>query len=254
MGMEKVNLYESQALREFTVPVIRPGGFELTARGLAHCRLAPDARVLDVGCGTGAAVDYLRQRHGLAAMGLDFSAVLLEEGARTHNGSPLVRARAEQLPMADGCFGAVLCECVLSLCPDPQHVLGEMRRVLQPGGHLVLTDVYARENHAAKWTGRPTVHCCLQGAVDRSTTEDRITEADFELLLWEDHSARLKQLAAQLIWSYGSLDAFWLAVGGPDAAATMHGSGAEGCSRPGYYLLVAKKNNGPITQIRMGDL
>lgn len=239
--MGEVNLFESPAMREFTVPVIRPGGFELTARGLAHCRLASDARVLDVGCGTGATVDFLRQRYGLTAAGLDFSALLLEEGARTYGGSPLVRARAEQLPMADGCFDAVLCECVLSLCPDPLHALVEMRRVLQPGGYLVLTDVYTRGTHAATRTGRTTVHCCLQGAVDRSTTEDHISKAEFVLLLWEDHSARLKELAVQLIWSYGSLDAFWSAAGGPDAAAIMHGSGAGGCNRPGYYLLVAQK-------------
>lgn len=84
--------------------------------------------------------------------------------------------------------------------------------------------------------------------MDRSTTRDRITASAFDLLLWEDHSARLKQLAARLIWSYGSPDAFRSAVGGPDAAAAMHGSGAQECSRPGYYLLVAQKNNGPITQ------
>lgn len=244
--MGEVNLYESPAMREFTMPVIRPGGFELTSRGVAYSRLAPDARVLDVGCGTGAVVSYLRQQHGLAAMGIDLSAVLLEEGARNYTGSPLARGCAEQLPMADGCFDAVLCECMLSLCSDPLHVLRELQRILQPGGYLVLTDIYARGTTAATGTGRPTVHCCLQGAVNRSTTEDRITETGFELLLWEDHSVRLKQLAAQLVFAYGSLDAFWTAVGGPDTAATMQGSGAGGCNRPGYYLLVAQKTD-PIT-------
>lgn len=123
--------------------IIRPGGFELTARGLAHCRLAPGARVLDVGCGTGAAVDFLRQRHGLSVVGLDFSAVIAgRRGPHPWRVAPGAGSR-QPLPMADGCCGAVLSECVLSLCPDPLHVLGEMRRVLQPGGYLVLTDIYA---------------------------------------------------------------------------------------------------------------
>ena len=241
MLMGDINLYESPALRKITLPVIRPGGFELTARGLALCRLAPGDRVLDVGCGTGAVVDYLRQQNGLAAMGLDASSVLLEDGARAYGGLPLVRGRAEQLPMIDGCVGAVLCECVLSLCPDPLQVLGEMRRVLMPGGYLVLTDVYARERRTGKGTGRTSVHCCLHGAVDRTTTQDRIAAAGFDLMLWEDHSARLKQLAAELIWSYGSLDAFWTAVAGRDVATAPCGSGAGGSGRPGYYLLVARK-------------
>lgn len=239
--MENANLYESPALRDFTGPVIRPGGFELTNRGMAHCRLAPGVRILDVGCGTGAVVDYLRRRQGLAAVGLDLSAALLDEGARIYDGAPLVRGRAECLPVDDDCFGAVLCECMLSLCPDPLCVLREIRRVLQPGGYLVLTDVYFRESTAAPWAGKEAAHCCLQGAVDRTTVEGRITAAGFDPLLWEDHSPLLKQLAAQLVWTYGSLDAFGLVAGGPAAAATLCGSGAGGCHRPGYYLLVGRK-------------
>lgn len=240
MGLEDVNLYESSLLSEFTEPVIRPGGFQLTARGLAHCPLAPGDRVLDVGCGTGAAVDYLR-RQGLAAIGIDFSEVLLEKGSRTYGRTPLVRARAERLPMGDGAFSAVLCECVLSLCGDPLHVLGEMRRVLKTGGYLVLTDVYSRQGGGTASTGKAIPHCCLKGAAQRSTTQARITAAGFDLQVWEDHSQRLKQLAARLVWSYGSLDAFWSAVGGTDAALTGHHTKARGCLGPGYYLLVAQK-------------
>ena len=241
MGMGTVNLYESQALREFTQPVIRPGGFELTARGLTHCQMVPKTRVLDVGCGTGATVDYLRKEYGLAAMGLDFSTILLQEGARNYGDSPLVQGRAEQLPIVAGCFKAVLCECVLSLCPDPLHVLGQMRQVLQPGGYLVLADVYTREPHPEEKNSDVPLRCCLAGAVDRSTTKDRIKAAGFELLLWEDHSKALKQLAGQLVWTYGSLDAFWTTLLGPDAANVMTNSKAGGCRRPGYYLLVAQK-------------
>ena len=241
MGMGAVNLYESPALREFTQPVIRPGGFELTARGLAHCQMAPNTRVLDVGCGTGATVDYLRKRYGLTAMGLDFSDLLLQEGARTYGDSPLVQGRAEQLPLTAGCLEAVLCECVLSLCPDPLHVLGQIRQALQSGGYLVLTDVYSQEPQAVVNNNELPLKCCLAGAVDRSTTKNRIKAAGFELLLWEDHSKALKQLAGQLVWTYGSLDAFWKTLFGPDAANLMVNSGAGGCRRPGYYLLVAQK-------------
>jgi len=239
--MIEVNLYESAALRDVTGPAIRPGGFALTERGLARCRLAPGDRVLDVGCGTGAVVDYLRHRHGLSVLGIDLSAVLLMEGCRAHGRVPLVRGRAEQVPTAGSCFGAVLCECMLSLCPEPQRVLQEVRRVLQPDGHLVLTDVYAREPGTTGISGKATGHCCFQGAVDRLTVENRIAEAGFDLVIWEDHTPLLNRLAAQLIWVYGSLDDFWSVVVGPEAARAMSRGGAERCSRPGYYLLVARK-------------
>lgn len=239
--MDEVNLYESRVLRDFTGAVIRPGGFQLTHRGLAYCALEPGARVLDLGCGTGAAVNYLRYEHGLAAMGIDRSSTLLEDGVRVHCDAPLAQGHAEQLPLGDGSFEAVLCECVLSLCPDPLHVLGEARRVLQLGGYLVLTDVYSRGPNAPARPGKTSVNCCLQGAVRRSIVEDRIAAAGYDLMVWEDHSVLLWQLAAQLVWTYGSLDAFWSAVSGPDAAGVPGSGGAAGCRRPGYYLLVAQK-------------
>jgi arsenite methyltransferase len=236
-----VNLFESSALRAVTGPVIRPGGFELTDQGLACCRLSKDARVLDIGCGAGAGVDYLRRRHGLLAIGLDHSLALLAEGSQNYGRPPLVRGHAEQLPVASGGFEAVLCECVLSLCPEPHKVLGEIWRVLMPGGHLIISDVYARGPAIPTGMGETLVQSCLQGAVGRPTVEKRLCAAGFDLVLWEDHTPLLKRLAAQLVWTYGSLNAFWSAVGGPQAAQAMSRNGQYGCRHPGYYLLVAHK-------------
>lgn len=239
-GCIGLNIYESPILRAVTGPAIRPGGFDLTDRGMACCQLAPGTRVLDIGCGTGACVDHLRSRHGLKAAGVDLSAVLLKEGALNHCESPLVRGRAEQLPTADDAFGAVVCECMLSLCPNPHAVLREIRRVLQPGGFLILTDVYARVPGDSGWTCGVSVHCCLQGAVDRATVESRVADAGLDLERWEDHTPLLKQLAAQLVWNYGSLDAFWSALGRADTTGNMHQVENTCSSRPGYYLAVAR--------------
>jgi SAM-dependent methyltransferase len=198
--------------------------------------------VLDVGCGTGATVHYLRFQHGLWAMGIDRSSTLLEAGARSNGGLPLVRGCAEQIPIGDGSVAAVFCECVLSLCSDPVDTLREVMRVLQVGGYLVMTDIYSRNtSDPAQEVGKPSVGCCLQGAVGRTTMETRIAAAGFDLLLWEDHSALLKQLAGQLIWAYGSLNAFWTIIAGPDAAGALTSGGKGRCRRPGYYLLVAQK-------------
>jgi SAM-dependent methyltransferase len=186
-------------------------------------------------------VDYLHHRYGLAAMGIDLSAGLLAEGSRNHCNLPLVRGRAEQLPATGGSFDAVLCECVLSLSLEPQTVLQEIRRILKPGGALILTDVYVREAGALAWTGGAPVKCCLQGAVDPATVKRRIYTAGFEVERWEDHTLLLKQLAANLIWKFGSLDAFWSTVAGPGAAEAVNRKGSGRCGRPGYYLLVARK-------------
>lgn len=241
LGGLSLNLYESQVLRAVTGPVIRPGGFDLTDRGLVRCRLAPGSLVLDIGCGTGAVVDHLRRQHGLNAVGVDLSAVLLKDGGLNYVGLSLIRARAEQLPIADNTVGAVVCECMLSLCPDPKAVLDEIQRVLHPGGALILTDVYARVPGDDRWLGRVSVHCCLQGAVDRATVKSCITDAGLGLEFWEDHSLLLKQLAAQLVWTYGSLDAFWSALGRADATEKTPAGSAACSGRPGYYLAIVRK-------------
>jgi arsenite methyltransferase len=235
------NLYESPILRSVTGPVIRPGGFELTDRGMAHCKLPSGTRVLDIGCGAGAVVDHLRQQYNLNAFGVDLSAVLLKDGAQSYDGLPLIQGRAEQLPIADETFGAVVCECMLSLCREPVAVLHEILRVLRPGSFLILTDVYARVPGDDGWMGMLSVRCCLQGAVDRETVEKRVADAGFDLLLWQDHTPLLKQLAAHLVWTYGSLDAFWSALGRTDTTEKTNAGGVACSSRPGYYLAIARK-------------
>ncbi len=228
--------YESPALRDITGPAIRPGGLELTERAMAFCDLAPGARVLDLGCGIGASVAYLRRSRGLAAFGLDLSAGLLGEADQVFGRLPLVRGRAEQPPLADVSLAAVLCECVLSLCPDPVTVLAQAHRMLSPDGFLIVTDIYARTPGYAPRVDRSQIRSCLDGAMDRNRIESCLAGVGFERLLWEDHTPLLKHLAARLVLAFGSR-ATWQLM-----SANINWAGPAVCGdRPGYYLLVARK-------------
>jgi SAM-dependent methyltransferase len=90
---------------------------------------------LDVGCGTGFVTRELRRR-GWVAAGLDFSAPMLAEASRLV-GPPLVRARGEALPFADGTVALVTCGTAFHwFAPAP--ALAEFRRVLVPGGWAAL--------------------------------------------------------------------------------------------------------------------
>jgi len=55
--------------------------------------------------------------------------------------APLVNlvARGEEIPLASECFDLVICTQVLEYVAEPALVIGEIRRVLKPGGHLVLS-------------------------------------------------------------------------------------------------------------------
>jgi hypothetical protein len=121
-------------------------------------------------------------------------------------------------------------------------------RVLAPGGHLLLSDIYLRESGVEfAPVQRPNApHCCLDGATTEACVKARVSAAGFRIRRWEDHSHLLKVLAAQLVFAYGSMDNFWRSSGRPQSGHAKKGGtsalGRERVSmRPGYYLLVGRK-------------
>jgi ubiquinone/menaquinone biosynthesis C-methylase UbiE len=95
-------------------------------------------RVLDAGCGTGyLAAGLRRARPDLLVAGTDLSTGMLTT-ARDAGAGPLVQADAGRLPFADGSFDVVAARGVLHHLPDVTAALAEWRRVLAPGGAVVL--------------------------------------------------------------------------------------------------------------------
>jgi len=214
-----VPLFARADFRALAGPALRPGGTALTARGLDACALRRGARVADVGCGRGASLELLEER-GLRAVGLDMSGDLLAEASRAF---PLLRARGEELPLATASLHCVLCECVLSLSVAPDAFLSELARVLVPDGRLLLSDLYRRDTSLATESAAG----CASGAVTRDILEQRLAQAGFTLLLFEDHTRLLAELTGRLLFA-----------GLPRGAL---GLGCVGSSKPGYFLCVAQR-------------
>jgi len=236
---DRVRVYAQPPLRQVAGDALRPGGLELTERAVAHWGLPPGARVLDLGCGTGASVEHLRTQRRMWAMGLDVSAPLLREGRERQAGLPLLQASGERLPVAAGSVDAVLAECTLSLMADLGQALAECHRVLRPRGLLAVTDLYARQPDGAATLHRLPLCSCLSGALPREEFAGHLRAAGFEVLIWEDHSGALGSLAAQLIMAHGSLDRFWRQMV-PSGADTAQIGPAIAAARPGYFLLIAR--------------
>jgi arsenite methyltransferase len=232
-------LYEQPALREALGDVLRPGGLALTDEALAACGLPPAARVLDVGCGAGVTAAHLRDRHGLAAVGIDASAALLAAGRSREPALPLALARAEHLPAGDGVLDAVLAECSLSAMADIDAALAEFRRVLRPGGLLILADLYAR------CAGSPAQPCITgsAGVLTRAQIEGKLAGQGFDLVRWQDRSDALKVLAARLILAGIPPAQFW-------AGTCRTAAGAAGDAAPGYFWLVARASDRPCDHTR----
>ncbi len=117
----------------------------LEARVIAGLlELAPGRRVLDLACGHGRHAVPLAPRAGVV-IGLDRSAPYLRRAAEAARGLPrpprLVRADLRLLPFRDGAFDAVYSWYgSLFMFDDPanQAVLGELARVLRPGGRALV--------------------------------------------------------------------------------------------------------------------
>lgn len=101
-------------------------------------RLRAGERVLDAGCGTGyLAAGLRRARPDVVVVGSDLSAGMLAN-ARDAGAWPLVQGDAGRLPFGDGAFDLVVARGVLHHLPDVAGALAEWRRVLAPGGTVVL--------------------------------------------------------------------------------------------------------------------
>jgi len=115
--------------------------------------LHPGSRILDVGCGPGAAMAELRRR-GVTPVGLD----IYPAWAQLCRQRPVVRADASRLPFADGCMDVVLLVHVVAHLERPEAGLSEIFRVLRPGGRLGLLTPNATYLRALRWLRRGYRH------------------------------------------------------------------------------------------------
>jgi demethylmenaquinone methyltransferase/2-methoxy-6-polyprenyl-1,4-benzoquinol methylase len=113
---------------------------EMRDEALELLGLEADDRVLDVGCGTGFATEGLLQ-YTDDVHGLDQSAHQMEKAFRKFGKRDRVRfyrGDAERLPFRDGSFDAVWSSGSIEYWPNPVAALEEFRRVVRPGGPVLV--------------------------------------------------------------------------------------------------------------------
>lgn len=101
--------------------------------------IADGERILEVGCGTGSLTFALAEAADVAEIqGIDVSEVYLKE-AQARNRDPRIvinQGDACNLAFPDASFDRALSQLVLQFIPDSRRALGEMRRVVRPGGTI----------------------------------------------------------------------------------------------------------------------
>jgi len=100
-------------------------------------------RVLDIGCGSCELVKYLAETYCQEVAGVDISSGSFPARRHTHNGVRFrcLKRNAVRLSFVDdGSVDAIVATWALHEMADPKAVLAETRRVLRPGGKLLIVD------------------------------------------------------------------------------------------------------------------
>ena len=101
--------------------------------------ITPGDRVLDIAAGTGTSSRALKKA-GAKVVALDFSPGMVREGRLRNPDIEFVEGDAEALPFTAGSFDAVTISFGLRNVNNPQVAIGEMYRVLKPGGRIVICE------------------------------------------------------------------------------------------------------------------
>ena len=144
---------------------------ERAGLGELRQKLLADAsgRVLEVGSGTGANLPYYGPGVESLTVTEPEPAMLRRLEQRVREQAPkakVVRAPAEQLPFEDDAFDVAVSTLVLCGVDDQARALGELRRVLRPGGRLIFIEhVRSDKPGLARWQDRLNglnkfVACC----------------------------------------------------------------------------------------------
>ena len=119
------------------------------ARGISHMSINPGDRVLDLGIGTGASLDfYPRHAH---IVGIDLSGGMLRECRkkllqRRLAPTQLFQANALELPFRDNAFDHVFISHVISVVSDPCRLITEAQRVSKPDARIVIVNHFQSTN------------------------------------------------------------------------------------------------------------
>lgn len=140
---EELNMSQTHAHPERFDPTQSSGTLmdaEHRCRYWWAARIAADKDVLDAGCGTGYGTVILADAGAAAVTGIDLSAdAVAVASERLGDRGSAVQGDLRELPFEDDSFDLIVCFETIEHVAEGPKVIGEFRRVLRPGGVLLIS-------------------------------------------------------------------------------------------------------------------
>jgi ubiquinone/menaquinone biosynthesis C-methylase UbiE len=180
----RAHSYQDSALQQFLF-----GPVQETALQLA-LQLRPQARrILDVGCGSGQLLRRVRPCYPSADLvGVDLAGQMVAAGIALTPPELAVhylRARAEQLPFVHDVFDLAFATLSFRHWTNPPAGIAEISRVLNPGGLLVLADVFSSQPRRSPTLRRlPRSHAAVPSELGGILTTHRLTVVGYDRTSW----------------------------------------------------------------------
>jgi ubiquinone/menaquinone biosynthesis C-methylase UbiE len=143
-----------------------------------------EGTVLEVGAGTGNNLPHYERASRVVAVEPDASMASRLRKRLSEASVPveIVQGSADSLPFEDGSFETAVITFVLCSVEDQQRALAEVRRVLGPGGRLVLLEHVRGEGRLARWQDRMTpLHRKLGNCHLNRETRQEVAAAGFDV-------------------------------------------------------------------------
>lgn len=168
--------------------------------GLKAAGIQLTDRVLDVGCGGGKAISRILEETRREVAGIDHSPEAVKTARSVNRAAVssgrlrIVESSVESLPFRDGFFDVVTAFETTYFWPELQAGLTEIRRVLSPGGRLVIANEFADRASAGAWADRLNMHVPDSEALTGAAYEAGFLMVDVSV---HPHNGWLRLVAAK---------------------------------------------------------